>query len=823
VREVVGRRLDHLSEECNRVLTVGAVLGREFTLEALERVILRQAQDERLVGDRLLEAVEEALAARVITEVPQSVGRYSFAHALIKETLYEELTATRRVRLHQQVAEELEALYGDAAEEHADELAHHYGQAAAIGGPEKLVQYATAAGRLAASRHAYEEAVRYFKTALMAREDAPPDDEWADLKYRLGRSLSAVLEIRESLRCHREAFTYYADNGDIDRAVEVAESVGSYTPYLSATQWRILERALELVEPGSKEAGRLLACSGWSYGMMGDYERGRKSLDEGLQIAIDRGDRAGELQVLGFRVAVDLFHLHLDEALDAGLRTIELAEQLGDERREGITRFFVASLELQMGRPDEAMKHANACRAVAELTRDEYSLASAALSQAWVPYSAGEMAVARGYLEEGLAAAERDPRHLGLLGRMYTELGEFEVARAYLDRLTAVMDEEYVSADIALVYPIIANLIPHYGLLSGESVDLDRAQRAAQTVLQNPILAVPLVATYAHLGLAQVALAKDDAELVASEYAALEPYAGVWWSETQPTDSLLGLLAAKMGRIDESIGHFEAARVFPKGGYRLAHVWIAYWYATVLVERDAEGDREKAQQLVQETLTAAEELGLRPLMEKALKLKLELQGVDSTNMNASIDAVASLVYAEKPDLRPQAAPDGTVTLLFSDIEGSTAKTEELGDQRWMEVLREHNAIVRDQLAAHDGFEVKAEGDGFMLAFQSARKALQCAIETQKAFAKRAESSDVPILVRMGLHTGEVIKEGDDFFGKHVNLAARIAGQAQGGEILVSSLLKELTSSSGDIDFSAGREVELKGLTGSQQVYSIGWQ
>ena len=111
----------------------------------------------------------------------------------------------------------------------------------------------------------------------------------------------------------------------------------------------------------------------------------------------------------------------------------------------------------------------------------------------------------------------------------------------------------------------------------------------------------------------------------------------------------------------------------------------------------------------------------------------------------------------------------------------------------------------------------------MLAFQSARKALECAIETQKAFATRAESSDQPITVRMGLHTGEMIKEGDDFFGKHVNLAARIAGQASGGEILVSSLLRELTASGGDIAFGEPREVELKGLSGAHHVYAVSWQ
>ena len=78
-------------------------------------------------------------------------------------------------------------------------------------------------------------------------------------------------------------------------------------------------------------------------------------------------------------------------------------------------------------------------------------------------------------------------------------------------------------------------------------------------------------------------------------------------------------------------------------------------------------------------------------------------------------------------------------------------------------------------------------------------------------------------MRIGLHTGEAIKEGDDFFGKHVNLAARVAGQAAGGEILVSSLLKELTQSAGEFAFGDGRKVELKGISGKHSVYEVVWQ
>ena len=198
--------------------------------------------------------------------------------------------------------------------------------------------------------------------------------------------------------------------------------------------------------------------------------------------------------------------------------------------------------------------------------------------------------------------------------------------------------------------------------------------------------------------------------------------------------------------------------------------------------------------------------------------------VASVDFRTSIDAVVSAVAIEQPDLRPHTAPDGTVTILFSDIEGSTQMTERLGDQRMQQILRGHNDIVRYQVAAYEGFEVKSLGDGFMLAFSSARRALQCAISIQQAFAAHnLEHPEEPVRVRIGLHTGEFVKEMEDFFGKNVILASRIADQAHGGEILVSALLKELTDSAGDIRFGEGQEVELKGLAGLNRVYAVEWE
>ena len=191
----------------------------------------------------------------------------------------------------------------------------------------------------------------------------------------------------------------------------------------------------------------------------------------------------------------------------------------------------------------------------------------------------------------------------------------------------------------------------------------------------------------------------------------------------------------------------------------------------------------------------------------------------SQMFNKALDSVKDTAVAfssytpassQRPDLRAHTAPDGTITLLFSDIEGSTAMTERLGDQRAQEVLRAHNTIFRQHVAECGGFEVKSMGGtGFMLAFASSNSALNCAVAIQRAFADyNGEHSSEPLRVRMGLHTGEAIKEGEDFFGRNVILAARISAKAQGGQILVSSLFKELTERGADILFGEAQEVEL---------------
>lgn len=161
---------------------------------------------------------------------------------------------------------------------------------------------------------------------------------------------------------------------------------------------------------------------------------------------------------------------------------------------------------------------------------------------------------------------------------------------------------------------------------------------------------------------------------------------------------------------------------------------------------------------------------------------------------------------------PVPAEGGLVTVVCTDIAGSTRYADTLGDQRWRSVLQEHNALVREQLAAHGGTEVKTSGDGFLLTFTSARRAVQFAVEVQDRMdGFRAAHPEVPLEIRIGVHAGEVERDGDDVVGRNVSLACRLCDAAAPGEVLASSVVVDLADSASDLDFGAPRQYRLAGI------------
>jgi class 3 adenylate cyclase len=191
-------------------------------------------------------------------------------------------------------------------------------------------------------------------------------------------------------------------------------------------------------------------------------------------------------------------------------------------------------------------------------------------------------------------------------------------------------------------------------------------------------------------------------------------------------------------------------------------------------------------------------------------------------LRSSVDDLAGWAQVERPDLVRLAGPDGSLSILFSDIEGSTALNERLGDRQWVRLLARHDHTVRTRIERYDGHVVKTQGDGFMAAFPDPERAVRCAISVQRAFERGSRAGRPDLRVRIGIHHGDVVHREGDIFGRHVAQAARVAGQADGGEILVSATVAGALTSYDDLVLEDSRTVELKGLSGEHAVTPVFW-
>ena len=176
----------------------------------------------------------------------------------------------------------------------------------------------------------------------------------------------------------------------------------------------------------------------------------------------------------------------------------------------------------------------------------------------------------------------------------------------------------------------------------------------------------------------------------------------------------------------------------------------------------------------------------------------------------------------KAESAGQAAPSDFRSILFTDVEASTVLTDRFGDAKARDLLREHERLTRDALAAHGGTEIKTMGDGFMASFTSASSALDAAIAMQQAITAHFAERETPIRIRVGINAGEPIEEHDDLYGASVIRAARVMGQAASGEILVTNVVRELVEGK-EYGFSQCGEVDLKGFEEAVRLFEVRWQ
>jgi adenylate cyclase len=212
---------------------------------------------------------------------------------------------------------------------------------------------------------------------------------------------------------------------------------------------------------------------------------------------------------------------------------------------------------------------------------------------------------------------------------------------------------------------------------------------------------------------------------------------------------------------------------------------------------------------------------VRAVVDTAVKVRD--QGVGGMLMS-SLDELTRWTTEDRSEIARIAAPDGTVTIFFSDIEGSTALNEQLGDTHWMRVLEAHNALVRSSVDKFGGHVVKSQGDGFMVVFREPTQAVRAAVRIQTSLAaapgRRLKRADVA--VRIGVHVGTAVSREGDYFGRNVAMAARVAAQAQGGEIVISDDCRAGLSDPDEFVLVESAEIELKGLADRHVLWFVEW-
>jgi class 3 adenylate cyclase/tetratricopeptide (TPR) repeat protein len=809
VREVVGRRLDRLSDGCNRVLSVASVVGREFGRDILDRVA-------DVGGDDVLDALEEAVAARVLVEVPSSVGRYAFSHHIIRQTLYEELSPSQRIRLHRRIGETFEAMPAPSVESHVAELAYHFAEGAQAGGDvAKAVDYAVRAGRRAVAQLAYEEGAEQLERALQVMELQASDARLrCDILLSLGEARNASGEFEKGKEPFRAAAALARERGDavalaraglgfggrvVPAGTVDTEGIALLTESLGAIEGDPSLRAVVL--------GRLAMELYWT----GDRDRMGSLSREAVQIARTTSETA----TLGYALESRHWALwgpdDLEERLAVAREIARLSERAGDRELEAQARQWLICDLLEAGDVGGVDRELAAHERLAAEMRQPFYQWRSVRWRAMRALMSGDVAEGERLMNEAATIGSR-AQDADVLSAYGTQLA---ILRREQGRVTELFDA---------VRTFVENnpTIPAWRLgLAYIEAEAGRRDEAVRD-LEAGLTALPRDAAWI-MGTAFASLAAcllGGAEQAARIYEDLRPYAARLVVAPYAivclgsVDGFLGALAAAAGRPADAAAHFEAAIALDdRIGARAAAARDRLGYGRMLLDA---GDTMAAIGHLSAAQAAFASLGMTTLADKATALKVHAQGAGGSG-TSSIDTIASAAVRDSRSLSVLASPGGEVTIVFSDIEGFTAMTERLGDRRAQEVLRAHNALVRREVALHGGTEVRSQGDGFMLAFADPLKAVACAVAVQRAIASAGLAE--PIRVRIGLHAGEAIAEAGDFQGRNVILAARIADSAAGGEILVS---EQIASVAGSFELGEARPLRLKGFAGSHAVYPLRW-
>jgi len=602
VREVIGRRLSRVGDTCGRMLTVASALTAGFTWEVV--VALVDAEDAAL-----LDAVDEALAAQLIVESER--GRYDFTHALIRHTLYEELSTPRRVLLHRQIGGALERLYAADIEPHLAELAHHHFESAQPASADKAVDYACRAAVRAEAVGAHDEAATLYERALEASELHQIRDDGArcEMMLSLARAQFHAGDISTgNIDLYVRAAALAQQAGSPELFARAASCDGRVWPTFDERLIPLMEEALASLDPAdSSVRARALGYLGLLIAK-DDSPRGRALALDGLNMARRLNDLPTEIYVSAWLfLVIDAWDAPYDgwlqEMRDLSSTMLVSAEMANDPEMLRVARYTAIKAAMYLGDVTAATDHLLHHEALSERSRIPQDMHVTSSTRAALALLEGKHDEAERWMEDARGFSDRLP------SATQTYLMQLYVLRFQQGRVHEFEDLlRAVSASDGRARLFAAHWASDKG-------DLEWARRELKDITDHPVEQGGEEQLMLLLG-PDVCHAVGDLAGAGRLEKRIKPWSAINFGMgctiyIGSASRQLGLLAETLGRLDDAERHFEDALAM---NIRMgARPWVARTqldYARMLRKRASDGDVARAQELLAAALATAQEIGM---------------------------------------------------------------------------------------------------------------------------------------------------------------------------------------------------------------------
>ena len=621
IQEAIGRRLNQLSELCNELLPLAAVIGRKFTLQVLNKLLPASEQPG------LLEVLEEAVSRGIIEEKHGAIAEFQFCHVLIRDILYDELSLAKKILLHKRVADALVELRGEGTEYSAGEIARHYYQALQGGQGGNAVDYALQAAEHAEKMAAFDEAIGYYELALDVI--SVDEERYLERKPEIYFNI-AMCKHGTGLTTKDSLFAYY-------RCIELARKHKQYKTFADAAcrivyigrayshmreSLMIIEEALSyLAEDDLVTRANVLAHHSMALSLSNRRREAERVAGQAVALAIESGDAQAHSNAL----CMGLFGLRgrpekLSERIRLGEHALALTGDGETTRQDSLEWLILSYQELgDMARVRELIALLEIALSHSHRFKSRYFMIGA---EACLALFEGRWANAEPLIEEAgeLGLGKLDCGAEGVFGAqmflLNRELGRLPMIRPALKQMLESGSPIWKPGLLATYVDL--GLVDEAGEIFSEMVADD-----LRFVAEDELYLTCLVY------LTEACIELNYADKASALYQRLVPYSGQMVLHPTavchgPADLYLGMLASQMNHLSEAEQLFgKATALCEQSAPNMWQAHIKFRHAQVLKRHNFSGGRSNFDELVNQARTTAKAMGMVNLLAKLEKLQAD--------------------------------------------------------------------------------------------------------------------------------------------------------------------------------------------------------